>query len=223
MSGLFDKMLTTGLVTDVRAWQPATMFEVDIHLPTIDMEKWDTIKRLKCRVGELEYRDYTPALWNPVKKMCTMFIEAGHNGAGSRWIQQLKKGDEIALGAAHAAQLPSREGKILCLGDGSALGHFLGLKQLTDREKFPIDGAVFLHDHYQVPLSMIENHPEFEFIIQPRGDSYEALQQWCGQKDLSQYSSVYIAGNIPMVGSLRKRLKAVPEIHAKIVGHGFWS
>lgn len=50
MVGLFDKMLTAGLVTDVRAWQPATMFEVDIHLPTIDMEKWDTIKRPKCRV-----------------------------------------------------------------------------------------------------------------------------------------------------------------------------
>jgi len=223
VSGLLEKMFTSSYVTDIRAWEPATMYEVDVHIPTVNMEKWDTIKRLKCQVAELEYRDYTPATWNTKTQVCTMYIEAGHNGAGSRWIQQLKTGDEILLGAAHAAPLPAREGKILCLADGSALGHFLGLKQLTDRRKYPIEAGVFLHEAYQLPASLTVDNPEFEFIIKPHGSSLDTLEQWFLEKDLSSYTSIYIAGNIPMVSGLRKKLKAIPAVKARIYGHGFWS
>ena len=223
VSGLLEKMFTSSIVTDIRAWQPATMYEVDVHIPGVHMEKWDTIKRLKCQVADLEYRDYTPALWDAEKKVCTMFIEAGHNGAGSRWIQRLKKGDEILLGAAHAAPLPAKEGKILCLADGSALGHFLGLKQLTDRKKYPMEAAVFLHDDYQIPPSLTNQNLDFEFIVKPHGDSTQTLEQWFMAKDLSSYTSIYIAGNIPMVSGLRKKLKAIPAVKARIYGHGFWS
>ena len=79
VSGLLEKMFMSSIVTDIRAWQPATMYEVDVHIPGVHMEKWDTIKRLKCQVADLEYRDYTPALWDEEKKFCTMLIEAGHN------------------------------------------------------------------------------------------------------------------------------------------------
>jgi NADPH-dependent ferric siderophore reductase len=223
VAGLFEKMLTPSHVLDVRAWQPSTLYEVDMHLPTITLEKWNTIKRLKCKVGDLEFRDYTPALWNAEKKVCTMYIEAGHQGAGSRWIQQLKPGDEILFGAAHAAQLPAQEGKLLCLGDGSALGHFLALKQLTDRSHYPMDVAVFLHDQYQIPPSLLENNPEFKFIIKPHGASLDALEQWYRSKELRSYTSIYIAGNIPMVTSLRRKLKAILDVHAKIYSYGFWS
>lgn len=223
VSGLLEKMFTPAKVIAVRAWQPATMYEIDIHLPTIDMAKWDTIKRLKCRVGELAYRDYTPALWNAEKKVCTMYIEAGHNGAGGRWVQQLKEGDEILVGEAHAAQLPAKEGNVLCLADGSALGHFLGLKQLTTRENYPIEAAVFLHDNYQLPALLTETNPEFDFIIEPNGNRLDTLIQWCMSKELSRYTSICIAGNIPMVTGLRKMLKALPDVHARIYSYGFWS
>ncbi len=223
VSNLFEKMLTSAQVTEVRAWQPASMYEVEIHIPTIGVEKWNTIKRLKCKVGELEFRDYTPCLWNAEKRTCTLYIEAGHNGAGSGWVKQLKKGDEVLLGAAHAAQLPHQEGKILCLGDGSALGHFLGLKQLTERSKYPVEAAVFFHDAYEIPQSLMMANPEFEFIMQPKGNNIDLLAQWLMSKDLSNYVSVYIAGNIPMVTGLRRKLKALPEMRAKIHAHGFWS
>jgi NADPH-dependent ferric siderophore reductase len=223
VAGLLEKVLTPAQVISVRAWQPATLYEVDVHLPTVNLEKWNTIKRLKCKVGEWEYRDYTPASWNVEKKVCTLYIEAGHQGAGSRWIQQLKPGDEILLGPAHAAQLPAQEGTILCLADGSALGHFLALKQLTDRGNYPMEVAVFLHDDYQIPPSLLENNPEFKFIIKPHGASLDALEQWCRSKELRNYTSIYIAGNIPMVTSLRRKLKALPDVHAKIYSYGFWS
>ena len=223
VSGLLEKMLTSATVADVRAWQPATMYEVDVYLPTINMEKWDSIKRLKCKVDDLQYRDYTPASWNPQTHMCTMYIEAGHNGAGGRWVKQLKSGDQLLFGAAHAAQLPAQEGSVLCLGDGSALGHFLALKQLTDRSINPIEAGIFLHDPYQIPISLKIENPDFEWIMHPESASLNALLSWCGQRDISSYTSVYIAGNIPMVTGLRKQLKAMPGLRAKIYAHGFWS
>jgi NADPH-dependent ferric siderophore reductase len=222
-AGLLEMMLTPAQVRDVRAWQPATLYEVDVYLPTVDMGKWDTIKRFKCKVDTLAYRDYTPALWDAENKLCTLYIEAGHNGAGSRWVKQLKRGDEILFGVAHAAPLPAQEGKVLCLVDGSALGHALGLKQLTDRQKHPLDVAVFLHDDYQLPSSLLANNAEFDFIVNPGGDCLSTLEQWCMTKDLSAYTSVYMAGYIPMVSGLRKKLKAIPDLRARIYGHGFWS
>ena len=223
VSGLFEKMLSSSRVIDVRAWQPATMYEIDVHLPTMNLEKWKTIHRLKCKVDQTEFRDYTPASWNAATKVCTMYIEAGHNGAGSRWIQQLKTGDEILLGGVHAAQLPAKEGKILCLGDGSALGHFLALKQLTDREQYPMEVAVHMYDDYQIPTSFMESNPEFELISEPHGNNLEMLEKWFMSKDLSNYTSVYIAGNIPLVSGLRKKLKAAQGMQARIYAHGFWS
>lgn len=222
-AGLLEKMLTPGQVVAVRAWQPATLYEVDIYLPTVDMEKWDTIKRFKCKVDEWEFRDYTPALWNANRNLCTLYIEAGHDGAGSRWVQRLQTGDEILLGVAHAAPLPKQAGRILCLGDGSALGHFLGLKQLTDREKYPMEVAVSMHHPYRLPTSLIENNPEFDFILEPKDNSLIQLAQWYESKDVSAYTSVYIAGNIPLVTGLRRKLKAKQDVHARIYSHGFWS
>lgn len=219
-AGLLDKMFAHAEVKAVRAWQPATMYEIDVHFPTASMEKWNTIRRVKCRVGELEYRDYTPAVWNAASKTFTMYIEAGHNGAGSRWVQQLQQGDEIMLGPVHAAPVPAKEGKILCLGDGSALGHFLALGQLTERESHPMEAAILLHDQYKIPATLLAEHPGFEFF---QGNGAETLEQWYAGKDLGSYTSIYIAGHIPTVSALRKKLKNIPEVTARIYAHGFWS
>lgn len=222
-AGLLEKMFDSARVTAVRAWEPATLYEVDVHLPFADMEKWDTVRRVKCKVGLLEYRDYTPAVWDAGTRVCTLYIEAGHEGTGSRWVKQLKPGDEILLGAVHAAQLPARPGRVLCLGDGSALGHFMALRQLADREKFPLETAILLHDGYRIPEPLLRNHPEIDWLADPGNHGWEALETWCLAKDLQAYTSVYIAGYIPMVTGLRKKLKTVPGMQARVFAHGFWS
>ena len=223
VAGLLDQILSPSKVIDVRAWHPATIYEVDIHFPKAAMDKWSTIKRLKCKVGELQYKDYTPALWNAERKLCTMYIEAGHNGAGSHWVRKLKPGDEILLSEAHAAQLPAAEGKILCLGDGTAIGHFLALKQLTGRNQYPMEVGIFLHENYRIPIPLININPEFTFITKPGEDGLDLLTQWCKSKTLSSYSSIYLAGNIPMVKALRTMLKATTNTTGRIYAHGFWS
>lgn len=223
MSGLFDKMLSTAKVIDVYRWEPATMVEIVVQLPGLNMEKWKTIHRVKCRVGELEYRDYTPSCWNAEKGTFKLYVEAGHNGAGSRWAQQIQSGDEILLGAVHAAQIPTKEGKVLCLVDLSALGHALSLKQLTDPEKFPLEVAVFLHEEYIIPETLVSENPEFEFLYKENEHNIPVLEEWFMSKKLTNYESICIAGNTPMVSQLRKKLKAIPEVEARIFAQGFWS
>lgn len=219
---LMEQVISPSEIIEVRAWEPATLYEIDVHLPTTDFTKWNTIKRVKCKVADFEYRDYTPALWNAEKKVCTLYVEAGHNGAGGRWAKNVKVGDELLLGVAHAAQLPANKGKVLGIADGSALGHFLSQKQLLNQEEYPTEVGVFLHDNYQIPSSLISNNPEFEFICEPDGNMIEALEKWCLSKDLSNYTSICIAGNTPMVTTIRKKLKAIPAVSAKIYAYGFW-
>lgn len=215
-------MATHAKVLDIRIWNPATMYEIDLYLPNVDMRKWQSIHRLKCKVDEFEYRDYTPAWWEAEKGICTLFIETGHKGAGSRWAQRIQLGDWIVVGPAHAAPVPVRPGKVLCLVDGSALGHVFGLKQLTDYVEQPLEVGVFFQENYQIPTTLSSENPEFEFILNPQGSSLDSLAQWSLSKDVSEYSSIYVAGYIPMVRELRKRLKIRLNRDAKIYAHGFW-
>lgn len=223
MSGLFDKMLSTAKVINVNRWEPATMVEIVVQFPGLNMEKWKTIHRVKCRVGNLEYRDYTPSCWDVEKGTFKLYVEAGHDGAGSRWAQQIQAGDDILLGAVHAAQIPVKEGKVLCLVDLSALGHALSLKQLTDPEKFPLETAVFLHETFEIPPVLLSENPEFEFLYRENEHNVTVLEEWLMSKKLTDYESICIAGNTPMVSQLRKKLKAIPEVRARILAHGFWS
>ncbi|WP_031530216.1 siderophore-interacting protein [Dyadobacter crusticola] len=222
-AGLLESMLTAGTVTDVRTWQPGYLFEVDLHLPTVDMKSWDSIKRLKCKVDALQYRDYTPALWNSELNLTTLFIDAAHQGAGSRWVRQLQTGDKVLFGAAHAAVLPAHKGRMLCIGDASAIGHFLALKQLTDQAEHPMETGILIGDDYEIPDDFKENNPEFRFIRGSAEVGIPRVEQWLRSKDLSVYKSIYIAGNIPMMKALRRTIKADPTMRARIYGHGFWS
>ncbi|GLU56982.1 siderophore-interacting protein [Dyadobacter frigoris] len=221
---LMDKAFTQeGFVLAIRKWQPEMMYEIDLHLPEVDMNKWNTIPRLKCKVAEFEYRDYTPAKWDVEKRICTMLIETEHNGHGSAWTKNLQAGDTILFAPAHAAQLPSRPGKIVCFGDGSALGHFLALKQLTNRNEYPFEAVIFLNEDYTLPDYFKNKNPEFKFVMMPGANSLDSLNQFSENKRMSDYTAVYIAGFIPMVTGLRKILKKNPYLTAKIFAHGFWS
>ena len=37
-----------GRVLDVRAWEPATIYEVDLHLPQSDMGQWNKTQKISC-------------------------------------------------------------------------------------------------------------------------------------------------------------------------------
>lgn len=222
LSTLLDKISAPGRVLAVRPWAGQTMYELDLHLPTIDMTKWMTIPRLKCRVEphNLTYRDYTPATWNPNLGICTLYIEAGHLGAGSRWVQRLVPGDSVWVSPAHAEKLPATPGRMLALGDGSALGHILALKQLTSRSIYPLDACVAIYEQHQVPSGLQTDHPDMALL--PTAQVEMTLTDWLYGRSLSDYTSVYVAGNMKLVASLRRQLKTKPELQARFYVTGFW-
>jgi NADPH-dependent ferric siderophore reductase len=221
-STLLDKISSPAKVLAVRSWGPGTMYELDLHLPTVDMSKWTAIPRLKCRVDEdkLEFRDYTPARWDVMHRTCTLYIEAGHQGAGSSWIQRLGQGDNIFVAHAQAEKLPLAPGKVLCLGDGSALGHLLALKHLTSRLEHPMDTCVALQAEYKIPSDLIHGNSDMDF--RSTSNVQASLSQWLHTRSLSTYTSVYIAGNMKLVSGLRQQLKAQPEMQAQLYVKGFW-
>jgi NADPH-dependent ferric siderophore reductase len=216
--------ISEGSVVGIRKWEPGTICEIDLHLPGTDMSKWRSIQRIVCKVGPYgEYRDYTPATWRVEERICTVIVEAAHEGLGSSWAKYLKIGDPVLFASTYAAPLPSKAGKMLCLGDGSALGHFLALKHLTDRKDYPLEAHVFLNEVYTIPGAFTAANPEFTFVMKPHADSLDVLQECTEDKRLADYASIYIAGYIPMVSGLRKILKKNPYLHARIFAQGFWS
>lgn len=222
LSGLIETMLDKGHVVAVRTWQPGTMVEVDLHLPDIDLSQWLNVKRLKIKVAALEYRDYTPATWNAAKRICTMYIEAEHDGAGSTWAKSLKKGDEVLFGPAYAGSTPTETGKILCLGDGSALGHFLAIKQLTNRKLYPFSAVVFLANEYELPAKFVRDNPELDCITKKHGNALDELSQWVQQRDLSQYTTIYMYGQASLVKGMKNLLRDKDEVQARIYSAAFW-
>lgn len=216
-------LIDEGEVLEVRPWEPAAMVELVLYLPGVDMSKWKSIPRIKCKVGEFEYRDYSPATWDVEKKLCTVLVETGHKGFGSAWAQRLRVGDTIQFSPANTASLPSSAGSVLALGDGSALGHFMALKQLLSPDRCPMDVFVYLSEVYALPASLVAEQGGFNFMMKQHGDATALLLRSVQGRDLSAYNAVYIAGYIPMVQQVRKALKAMPGFRAKVFANGFWS
>ncbi|WP_256003403.1 hypothetical protein [Pedobacter deserti] len=225
VDGLLERLLKPARVLDIREWDAAPVFEIDLSFPAAKMMTWNAVKRLKCKVGMLEYRDYTPARWDGVRQTCTLIVEAGHRGAGSRWVRELQVGDEVLLDEAHGANLPSAPGRVLGLGDGSAIGHFIALKNLL-HEQNPLDTTLFLPEIsttlYHTHDDSFENrYSDLTFV---RGaERFAAHRNWLLEQDLSVYSFIYLAGNIPMIKKLRAMLKERTAPNVKIYTHGFWS
>lgn len=222
VGNLIDKMTSSAEIIDVRAWNSKGIYEIDVHLPMIDMNKWKCVQRLKCKVGELKYRDYTPAHWDDKTQICTLYIDAGHEGVGSKYIRDLKIGDNLIFSAAHSTPTPSQTGRVLCIADASALGNSLALKQLIDKTTYPLDTVTFFEENSQIPSSLKEQNPEFEFLFGVLEDKIKILTQWCESKDLTTYSSIYITGNSSMVREVRNILKSKPKVRAQIYANGFW-
>ncbi len=211
----------TGTVLAIRAWEPATFFEVDVHFPDMDMSGWKRVQHIKVRVGEGIYRDYTPAGWDEDIRTCTLYINAEQDGPGAQWIRSLRAGDRITyVGVGATMHRPTYGGEMIVLGDMSSIGHYLALQQLAGKRK--ISGAITIAH---------ENHREefkeyFNWNIQPvkkNGDGgLHSMLKWTSDRPLAN-SNVYISGHIPTCIRLRKELKRREDSPLGIQVQGFWS
>ncbi|RAJ32217.1 ferredoxin reductase domain-containing protein [Pedobacter cryoconitis] len=214
-----SRVLKQGCVLEVRAWNPATFFEIDLHLPGVDMDKWTSVQHMKVKVSEYTYRDYTPALWDAETETCTLCIDSAHSGPGSDWVKGLKRGDTISyVGIGSTFHKPVADSKLLCLGDSSSIGHFLALKQL----------ALGIGEVYGAISFDTESHARefseyFDTYLQPIKENKRdvSLVSWLNEQDLSN-ETIYIAGHIPTAMQLRTHLKLRNDFNGSIKLQGFW-
>lgn len=208
-------------VIGIKIWEPGNMYEVDIYIPDVDVSRWDQVQHMKCQVAEYIYRDYTPANWNAADRTCTLYIEVGHDGPGSRWARNLQVGDSFSFAVANVGKKPNGSGRFLCLTDSSGLGHYLALRQLSSASNSS-DAVVFLHHKYKLPASSLPAN--IEFLSCDNGEFQDEILEWCWSKRLDTYEFIYMIGQVPKVATLRKALKSSDLLYAtKLYSIGFWS
>lgn len=211
------QLLTTGRVLEVRVWEPATIIEIDLHLPQADIKQWIEVPYIKFRVGDSCFRDYTPFGWDAETATCSILIDTAHEGCGSHWAKQLRAGDAvqyIKIGDTH--QSPHPTNLVVGLGDASSLGHLLALQQLT-LPGIRFDGAVLLdsphtgqlvREYFRSPVSTLTTRHELANWLLKQG--------YC-----TAHTSFYLTGNRELVVELRTLLKNLG--HVNIQAKKFWS
>ena len=217
--------LRPGTVLAVRDWVPDTVREVDLHLPDCDMSRWTTAQHLKCKVGALAYRDYTPSGWDVETQTCTLIIHVAHSGPGSRWVRRLEAGDTIYyMGAKSSHHQLTKDRSMVFLGDESTIGHFQALWQLAGKDAC-ISGAIALAEsHHQQEFG--EYFPDWKVEpLQKRHthDQHE-LSGWIEGVKLSDHSDTvfYLAGHIPSIIRMRKLLRQRGFAASQVQAQGFW-
>lgn len=212
-------LLKTGRVLAVRTCSHASIMEIDLHLPTIDMRRWRGIPYIKFKVADLTYRDYTPSGWDAETSTCTLYIDTAHRGMGSSWALQLQKNDiaqYLKVGSTHDIMQST---SIVGLGDESSTGHLLALKQMAA----PIvrfSGAVKVTNIYRQELLNKYFKSSIELI--PKDDNSSILNWVATQQFDITNTCFYITGNYKLVTELRKLLKQMGVVPNKIKATGFW-
>ncbi|REA63772.1 hypothetical protein DSL64_04915 [Dyadobacter luteus] len=209
----------SGRVLAVRAWESAGFVEIDVHFPEMVMSGWEKVQHAKIKVGEGVYRDYTPAGWDNETHTCTLYVDTMHNGPGSTWASSLQVGDPITyVGVSNTFHKPL-SGKMIVLGDMSALGHYLALQQLAAGQS--ISGAIAVDEE-----DMAEFESTFRWNVKAvkKNDAggLASLLQWTQDIDLTN-TEVFIAGHIPTGIQLRKELKKRKDQPNSVRVQGFWS
>ena len=217
---LFENALAKkGTILAIRAWNPATFFELDVHFPALDMSGWDRVQHMKVKVAPGLYRDYTPAGWDVETRTCTLYINAMQEGPGSDWVRSLNTGDKITyVGVGATMHRPVEGGDMIALGDMTTIGHYLALQQLAGSKS--ITGAIAIEEeHHREEFSQYFNW-NIQPVAQTDQGGFHALTNWARKKDFN-HATVYVAGHIPSCGHLRKELKKSDCDTVRV--QGFWS
>ncbi|KAA2245697.1 hypothetical protein F0L74_07015 [Chitinophaga agrisoli] len=215
----------TASVLAVRTWEPEGMIEVDVHLPDTDMSRWTNAQHIDIAVAEGVYRDYTPFGWDAGTATCTLLIETGHNGAGTRWAQKLQPGDSFSyLGVGATSHRPAAGAPLVFLGDESSIAHFLALRQLAAQSQ-SISGAIaFTHaSHRELFHTCCYELQNICPVSKTGSNGTAALLEWAAAQSFNSDTVFYLAGQVQAVLRLRQWLKAKGYSGSgQVKAQGFW-
>lgn len=217
-----ENVLTkTGTVQAIHAWHPGGIYEVDVHLPQINMQ-WEKVQRIKFRVASYTFRDYTPFVLDAANNLCRLYIDAAHKGAGSQWVQRMQPGDTLHyLGVDSARQAPEGNEHMVMIGDQTAIGHFCELQQLAGNNT-PVSGAMILTQQ-ELHTAFADRVPQLPFaLFQRQSQLFEHFNSWLTSLSFTKEPVFYVVGNSHMVVSVRKALREQGYNNGQIKAQGFW-
>jgi len=199
------------------------MREIDRHLPDCDMSRWTSAQHIKFRVGNFVYRDYTPSGWDAETRTCTLIVVTAHDGPGSRWGRSLKAGNMVSyLGVDSSHQQPAQGRPLVFLGDETAIGHFLALRQLAGTGA-EISGAIILsEEHHRDEFGQYFTGWGLQSLRKTSSKDYLELEEWVTGLSFEKHKDAvfYLAGYDREVVRLRRMLK---QRGMQVKAQGFWN
>lgn len=221
---LEDRLLRTGTVLAIRKWEGSSFVEVDLHLPSAEMEHWKEVPFIKFRVDDFTYRYYTPSGWDAETHTCTLYVDTGHKGPGTAWVKRLGQYDKVCyirIGTTH--HLPQEASKIIALGDSSSLGHLLALQQ-TIPAAVPFYGACLMEKEQDRELFGTSFTTPLQTVARQDPYGYYSLNAWLLEQQYGQDNQcIYLAGNNVMVSGLYQLLRQQGYTSSHIKVLNFWS
>ena len=214
----------TATVLAVRAWEPNSILEIDLHMPECDMSRWTSAQHIKCKVGVLSYRDYTPSGWDAETHTCTLLIHVAHDGPGSRWARSLRPGGQLSYRKPESSHHHPVTSRMCFLGDETTIGHFLALQQLA-KPGAVIGGAILLTEpHHQTEFHDYFHGWDLAALRKNEDSDYRELVNWVDALDVREHGDTvfYLAGYIPGVVELRRQMRRRGFAGSQVKAQGFW-
>ncbi|SEW18580.1 Oxidoreductase FAD-binding domain-containing protein [Chitinophaga sp. YR573] len=192
-------VINTTAITD-------SLLQITLHLP--EAINWRSCQHLKCEVGKQAYRDYTIASWDQATQTAVLLIHTSHEGTGSNWAKQLQPEQSFFYaGPGGGFHQPTAADNLVCIGDASAIGHFVSLYKCR-------------HPQQQFHAMIIDKHLPSTILDMPiHTGTSEQLTNWVRHLPV-QETTFYLAGNIPLLVKTRKTIKDLGG--KQIKSAGFW-
>lgn len=212
-----------GIVLQTRNWASGGLTEIDLHLPETDMSGWKQVQHIKTRVANGCYRDYSPSGWDAETRTCTLFVCTRHPGRGSNWARSLQAGQTVRyLGIAATPHRPLAGQHLVCLGDTSSLGHFLGLRQLANDNQLFYGAISSTCPEDRNELASFGE--QLDMVAEQHDDPARPFLRWLDRNPAPTTAvTLYLAGRSLLVARLRQELRQLGYVNAQIKAQGFWS
>lgn len=217
-------LLQTGYVEKVNSVGKGKILEIRLFLPLVNMQDWTEVPYIKFAVGGTFFRKYTPATWDAKDQICTLFIDAAHDGPGANWASKLRGRDLVQyIKVGSSRQSPHPVSRIVGLGDATSIGQLLALFQMTNPYT-RFSGVLLITDHEQFEYCNKNLSPYLYPVLCKDTAQIAPVISWINAQRYSiPDTCFYITGNDFMVIQLKKSLIAMGFAAEQIKVNGFWS
>ncbi|MEM7017368.1 MAG: siderophore-interacting protein [Pseudomonadota bacterium] len=182
---------------------------------------------IEFRVGDRDFRHYTPALYDEEQGICEVLFYLHGLGPGSDWVEQLKVGTTTNLmGPGGKMVLVAEQTQHVLFGDESSLGLVRGLFKATELNGSHCEAVLELdetHQHWPKQLEMnatvVEKSAQAPAVGMLNWLEQLSSEQW----QAFQLATFYLTGRAQSIQGIKKTLKARGIANKQIQTMPYWA